>query len=307
MTGKEENHLPYDLENMTIPELEALLQQDFIAQDDGSASDVDFVMAVMEVIQKKEEARPDYQPLDTAEAWEEFQSFYNTEEGRENSIYRHVEEDGGGEAEAEAEPEAPVQQPKKAKSMRTRCLIAALIAALVAVTTIPISGYANVIQMVIALWNDSHFAYSSDDRSTVDGSNKPLTIPNGFEELWDAAHENGIRDFVIPHYIPDGFQVADSNLYISSLTNSIEFQILYTKNDDHIGINITTSDEDRSVFYEKNKGDIVPYELNGVKYYIFENNGENVSTLYLNGIEYLFGTSLSAPELKQIIDSMYEE
>ena len=80
MTGKEENHLPYDLENMTIPELEALLQQDFIAQDDGSASDVDFVMAVMEVIQKKEEARPDYQPLDTAEAWEEFQSFYNTGE-----------------------------------------------------------------------------------------------------------------------------------------------------------------------------------------------------------------------------------
>lgn len=305
MTGKEENHLPYDLENMTIPELEALLQQDFIAQDDGSASDVDFVMAVMEVIQKKEEARPDYQPLDTAEAWEEFQSFYNTEEGRENSIYRHVEEDGGGEAEAEAEPEAPVQQPKKAKSMRTRCLIAALIAALVAVTTIPISGYANVIQMVIALWNDSHFAYSSDDRSTVDGSNKPLAIPDGFEELWDAALDSGIRDFAIPHYIPEGFQVSDSNLYASSLTNNIEFHILYTMNDDYIGIDIIKNDEKPSTVYEKDTSSTTAYELDGTKYYIFSNNNERVSTIYYDNVEYSFGTTLSEFELKQIIDSIY--
>ncbi|MCI8304223.1 MAG: DUF4367 domain-containing protein [Lawsonibacter sp.] len=307
MTGKEENHLPYDLENMTIPELEALLQQDFIAQDDGSASDVDFVMAVMEVIQKKEEARPDYQPLDTAEAWEEFQSFYNTEEGRENSIYRHVEEDGGGEAEAEAEPEAPVQQPKKAKSMRTRCLIAALIAALVAVTTIPISGYANVIQMVIALWNDSHFAYSSDDRSTVDGSNKPLVIPDGFGELWDTINRNELEGILIPQYIPDGFKVSDSNLYVYPLSDNIEFHIIYTKDNDYIGIDIIKNNKTPKTIYEKDTFNATAYKLKGTEYYIFSNNNERVSTIYYNDVEYSFGTTLSELELKNIIDSMCEE
>ena len=64
MAGKDKNHLPFDLENMSIPELEALLQQDFIALD-GAAPDVDYIMAIMEVIQKKEQAQPVYQPMDS--------------------------------------------------------------------------------------------------------------------------------------------------------------------------------------------------------------------------------------------------
>ena len=92
MAGKEDKHLPYNLENLSIPELEALLRKDFLASED-SAPDVDYTMAVVEVIQKKEQAQPDYQPLDTARAWEEFKTFFNTEEGRETSIYRSDEED----------------------------------------------------------------------------------------------------------------------------------------------------------------------------------------------------------------------
>ena len=74
MTGKDDNHLPYDLENMSIPELEALLHRDFCASD-GAAPDVDYIMAIAEVIQKKEQALPNYQPMDAEKAWEEFQSF----------------------------------------------------------------------------------------------------------------------------------------------------------------------------------------------------------------------------------------
>ena len=43
MTGKDDKHLPYDLENLSVPELEALLQQDFLASD-GSSPDVDYIM-----------------------------------------------------------------------------------------------------------------------------------------------------------------------------------------------------------------------------------------------------------------------
>ena len=52
MAGKDDKILPYDLENKSIPELEALLQQDFIASD-GSSPDVDYIMAIMEVMHRK--------------------------------------------------------------------------------------------------------------------------------------------------------------------------------------------------------------------------------------------------------------
>lgn len=87
MTGKDDNHLPYSLENMSIPELEALLHRDFFASD-GAAPDVDYTMAIMEVIQRKEQALPNYQPMDAEKAWEEFQSSCSTEEGRKNSACR---------------------------------------------------------------------------------------------------------------------------------------------------------------------------------------------------------------------------
>jgi len=51
--------------------LEALLQEDFIASDDYAA-DGDYIMAIMEVIQRKEAAQPGYQPVDTQKAWHEF-------------------------------------------------------------------------------------------------------------------------------------------------------------------------------------------------------------------------------------------
>ena len=112
MAGKEDKNLPYDLENLSIPELEALLQQDFLASD-GNSSDVDYIMAIVEVIQEKEQARPDYQPLNTAKAWEEFKSFYNTQEGRANSIYRSDEEPEEKMVSFQTEKQAPRNKKSK--------------------------------------------------------------------------------------------------------------------------------------------------------------------------------------------------
>lgn len=301
MTGKDDKHLPYYLENMSIPELEALLQQDFIASD-GAAPDVDYIMAITEVIQKKEQALPNYQPMDAEKAWEEFQSFYNTEEGRANSIYcsEHRDEESSMPKAIELVPKQ-----KKSKTLRKRLIVAALIAALLAITMIPVSGYANVLQMVIAYWTDDYFSFAPENRDLKQNQgDKPFIVTEGFEDLWRAADRNGIQNLAIPQYIPDGFQVADTSFIEYPLTDGFEFYLLFIKDDDYISINIIKGSEAHSTVYEKDDCNISVYKLDKIEYYIFSNNGETVSSLLLGDIEYTFGTTLPEHELKQIIDSM---
>lgn len=304
MTGKDDNHLPYDLENMSIPELEALLHRDFFASD-GAAPDVDYIMAIAEVIQKKEQALPNYQPMDAEKAWEEFQSFYLTEEGQEYSICRS---DKADEKTQISKPIERVPKQKTTKSTYKRLVVAALIAALLAVTMIPVSGYANVLQMVIAYWTDDYFSFAPGSRELQENKeNIAMIIPKGFEDLWNSAEKNKIQNLMIPQYIPSGFQVADTSLNEYPMTGSFEFYVFVTKDDDYIGINIIKSKEKSKSVYEKDNNNVDSYDLNGIEYYIFSNNGEHISTIYCEDIVYSFGTTLPEQELKQIIDSMCKE
>lgn len=300
MAGKENYHLPYDLENMSIPELEALLQQDFIASD-GAAPDVDYIMAIVEVMQKKEQEKPDYQPMDAEKAWDEFQSFYSSKEGT-NSTCRS--EDSKIKAEF-SKPAEYVSQQKKSRALPRRFVVAVLVAALLAVTLIPVAGYANVLQMVIAHWTDDYFSFSLVSKDLgLDQNDGIPTIPKGFEDLWYVAEKNGIQNLVTPQYIPSGFQIADTSLDEYPLTKGFEFYIFYTKDDDYISINIIKDREGPRTVYEKDNCNLSVYKLNETEYYMFSNNGETVSSLLLGDIEYTFGTTLSESELKQIIDSM---
>lgn len=300
MTGKENDYLPYDLENMSIPELEALLQQDFIASD-GAAPDVDYIMAIVEVIQKKEQEKPDYQPMDTEKAWDEFQPFCSSNE-KTNSTYHSKESKIQTEV---PKPASPVSQQKRSHTLRKRLAVAVLVAALLAITLIPVAGYANVLQMVIAYWTDDYFSFSPGSRELEQNQNDtPFVVPKGFEDLWYAAEKNGIQNLAIPQYIPNGFQVADTSFDEYPLTEGFEFYILYTKDGDYISINIINYGAAPRMVYEKDNCDISTYKLGETEYYMFSNNGEVVSSLFLNDVEYTFGTTLSESDLKQIIDSM---
>ena len=175
MAGKEDKNLPYDLENLSIPELEALLQQDFLASD-GNSSDVDYIMAIVEVIQEKEQARPDYQPLNTAKAWEEFKSFYNTPEGRANSIYRSDEEPEEKMVSFQTEKQAP--RNKKSKIFRRCFLAAASLCLLVALTCVPVFGFHSIVQM-IARWTAEQFSFYAPPEARPDAGQ----MPEEFAEL----------------------------------------------------------------------------------------------------------------------------
>lgn len=293
MTGKANHNLPYDLENMSIPELEALLQQDFLASDDSSP-DVDYIMEIVEVIQKKEQAKPDYQPLDTEKAWEEFQSFYNTEEGREYSIYRSDEEEEipGPETAKQA------SKHKKFKTLYRLLLIAASICLLVALTCIPVLGYHNIFQM-LASWTAEQFGFYMPPEEHSD----PTQVPEEFEELQDIMQELGV-ELVVPKF-PEGFEAINPTLDYFPDNGTLQFLIMYQQGNDYYVFNVYQDKTHTFNHYEKSNSLVETKVYNGIKHYYFENDENHTVAWYDGTIEYSILTNQATSDLEKIVKSMY--
>lgn len=285
------------LDKLSTEELQTILRASALSEESDDSEMIDYILEVIMLREKDQ-----YNIPDVEQARKEFDQFYRD---LESPLYPVTDI----EAEEANFSETALNVPKCPKRRVEYILIAAvLIAALVAMTCVPVFGYTNVVQMIIAYWTDDYFSFASGSRELgQDQGDMPFIVQKGFEDLWYAAEKNGIQNLAIPQYIPNGFQVEDTSLDEYPLTGGFEFYIFYTKDADYIGISITNNDESTGVIYEKDTSEVNPYELNGVEYFIFNNNGENVSTISWNGIEYVFWSTLSKDELKQIIDSMNKE
>lgn len=294
MAGKDDKNLPYNLENMSIPELEALIQQDFLTSD-GGTPDVDYIMAIVEVIQKKEQALPDYQPLDTAKAWEEFKSFYRTEEGRANSIYRF-----GGETKDKISHSKTEKQPpkhKKSKTFRRFVLIAASLCLLVALTCVPVFGYQNIFQM-LASWTAEQFGFYMPAKTR----SSPEQIPEEFKELQEIMQQLG-ADLIIPRF-PEGFEVEDSNLFYFPDDGTLKFSIMYQQEDKYYIYGVNRDGKQVTNSYEKHNFLVEIRLYNGIKHYFLLNNDNSTVAWYDNGIEHYIITNMHFSDLEKILESI---
>lgn len=301
MSGKDHANLPYDLENMSIPELEALLQQDFIASS-GDAPDVEYIMKIVEVIQQKETEAPDYQPIDTEQAWNKFQTFYNTEEDSAYAFYPPDEEI--------RDTTASVAAPTKKRKKYRVPLLAAAIVLLVSLTCVPILGYANVLQMVAQLSNDKFWfapdvsVPGSGQSNATDGS--AVEIANSFATMQEALDAYEIRAQVFPKVLSEDYVQLELKVNDYPTSNKAEFYGHYQNNSREINFSITNRLKQNSKTYESNS-DIQPevYAINGTDYYIFENLDQISIAWYSGTLECSIKGDLSLDEAKDMIDSIY--
>ena len=294
MIGKDDKNLPYDLENLSVPELEALLQRDFLASD-GSSSDVDYIMAIVEVIHKKEQARPGYQPLDSEQAWEEFKSFYIMEDGCANSIYRSDEEDNENIFPSEAEIQTPGH--KKCKIFR-RCLLAAIsLSLLVALTAIPVFGYHSIIQM-FARWTAEQFGFYMPSEIEPDSEQ----VPEEFEELQEIMQQLGV-ELIVPKF-PEGFVAKEPNLDYLPDGNTLHFTMMYQRENDYF-LYVVSQDKNTTPYQHEKSATLVDTKIcNGIEYYYFENNETSTVAWYVNTVEFYIVTNRTTSDLKKIIETM---
>lgn len=296
MTGKASNHLPYDLENMSVPELEALLQQDFLASD-GCSPDVDFIMEIVEVMHKKEQAQPDYQPLDSAKAWKEFESFYIMGDGLTTSIYRSDEEP---EKTFCSEPAKQALPHKKSKLFHRLLLIAASLCLLIALTCVPVFGYQNIFQM-FARWTSEQFGFymPPKERSASE------QVPEEFEELQEIMQQLG-AELIVPQF-PEGFEPSDPTLDYFHDNNTLKFSIMYQRESEYYIFSVYQNEKLIFNQYEKSDALVETKVYNGIKYYHLENSGNQTVAWCVGTIEYYLTTNTTICNLEEILESMYNE
>lgn len=295
MAGQNNRPKRYDfLEELSMNELEELLRKSAELQPDNEDA---FVDAIAEVIIRKEKENPTGRLPDIEEAWREFQTHYNTPEGRGMSLYPDEEDDGKGQS-------APPAAKKKKRVFTFRNLAAAaVIAALCFVTILPAAlGYENVFTMV-GDWNDSffHFVMSGGDADPTEDPTEET-----YESLQEALDRNGVSIPVAPK-IPSKFELVLLDVARHPEYGRIDYNAFYRADKDNMSIYIIQRDEPvKSRSYEKDGTLVEIYPVKEIEHYIYENNGRISITWYTDVFECSVQADISTEEAIALVDSIYE-
>lgn len=300
-------------DKLSTEELEAILYKDSLSSENND-SDVEAILYITSLLVDREQKNPSGKFTDVDTAWKSFNENYRPY-ANGKSLYDF--DDGDCETnvssfEAAANFNA-VDNTKKHTKHWTSLLKVGIAAAAVIVVflTSSLIAYASGYDLwgAIASWTKETFGFSSVVNSDV--PTKSHTIPEPLKDMANAMSEYGISSDCLPSYLPENytfcrFQCIDSNNRVSfvttlSLDGQNEVQIIYT-----LLQGISSEDLPGSWEYQKDSENPSLYEINGISFYIMNNNGKFFSSWYTNEIEgYISGTD-SLEELIDIISSIEE-
>lgn len=286
------------LAGKSTEELEELLAMSF-SMEDGAETDEAYITTIMEVIREREEKEADQEKrqAEVDAAWREFQE-YRAERDREKA-----EADGLADASGKfpGEPSRPQEKTHTAKKpgrVLRSCAAAAAVIVLLCGTAYAFGW--NIFQ-ALADWTAETFQF-------LTGAEPEMADYGVFDRLYkNVSTETDIP--VVPRWAPEGTkEVEQPRTSIRSDKTRIVGE--YLVEDREFTVRITIYNEIPEIYdtiYQKNDGSAYPYEAGGITHYIVE-NVDNVSAMWTNNIVegYIQG-NISIAELKQMIDSIYEE
>lgn len=277
------------LNQTSTEELNAILRASFLSEETDDPALIDYIL---EVIARRE--TEDSKIPDTGQARKEFDQLYCDLSCPLYPIPEAYTADTDG--------------PRLNQKRRTKKILiaAAIVAALVSLTCVPVLGYPGVFQMIFAYWTDDYYTFGSHDApgsQAVVG--QPAEVPSGFVNLYNAMVEQGFDKITIPRYIPAGLRVGDSVFYVSPKTGEIDFSVQYQSSEDFLLFVIKQTPVPSQIVVEKDSENLEPYVFNGIEYHIFCNNNINTATWNLDGLDYMITSSISMDALKEILNSIY--
>ena len=291
-----ENQRKYPIfEQLSTEELEKLLAQDFAATDE--APDVDYIMAIMGVINEREKAAEHQSNVDAA--WKDFQEEY---QGQATAFDRTIP------CEAESSDHLqvhPAQVPRKMHRTFRYVFVAAAIIVLLCGTA---SGFGQVFQAVVS-WTAETFGFESP--YGVEDSAEVAEQKDPYIYLRTAVAEyTGLP--VIPKRAPDETsKAANSDIQKTTRKDSTQFSGNYNTPYGEFVIRIRIYDEvpeDYYAAYQWNENQLVTnHEVNGLKHDIVHNNENNTAAWTNENVECIIQGTLTIDELEKMIDSIYEE
>lgn len=291
------------LNQLSTQELVELLRTDMELMEHENENE-EMILAILEVMEKREKARADGRLPDTKQAWEEFQKLYNTPEGENLSLYSteapEVREDKPSAAARRGRP-----------TLRRILVIAAVVACLVVFALPAATGHENFLTM-IGVWTDDSFQFGS---SGVPSQNpvaptKPVLIEHqgeSYESLQSALDAYGVNDVRAPSWIPEAVELEHALAVELPNFLRIEFEAFYKGEDAEILISyVCYEDGEVTPVFEKDKTGVYPYIVGNTMHYIFENNGKSIAAWVHGSFNCIIQTDLPVSDMEKIIDSMYE-
>ena len=286
------------LAGKSTEELEELLAMSF-SMEDGAETDEAYITTIMEVIREREEKEADQEKrqAEVDAAWREFQE-YRAERDREKAEADGLADASGKFPGEPSRPQEKVHTAKKPGRVLRSCAAAAAVIVLLCGTAYAFGW--NIFQ-ALADWTAETFQF-------LTGAEPEMADYGVFDRLYkNVSTETDIP--VVPRWAPEGTkEVEQPRTSIRSDKTRIVGE--YLVEDREFTVRITIYNEIPEIYdtiYQKNDGSAYPYEAGGITHYIVE-NVDNVSAMWTNNVVegYIQG-NISIAELKQMIDSIYEE
>ena len=291
-----ENQRKYPIfEQLSTEKLEKLLVQDFAVTD--GEPDVDFIMAIMEVINERKKAAGCQADVDAA--WKDFQDEYQGQAAAfDRTIHREADS-----SDHHQTPPAQVSR-KRVHAFRYVFVAAAIIVLLCGTA----SGFGRVFQAVVN-WTAETFGFAS---------------PYGMEDSMEVAEQadpyiylrTAVAEYtelpVIPKWAPGGtIFVSKPGVQTTTRKDSTHFTGVYDTDHGRFVIRIVVHDETPPKYvnaYQWNEGQTkVNHEVNGLAHELVYNYENNIAAWTNENVECVIQGDLSIDELKMMIDSIYEE
>lgn len=291
----------------STPELQAILQADILL-DEEDALGPDSLMAILEVMQERQENEPKTYP-DVSEFMERFweNELSNIEERIKTA---EAESSASVSVELQIEPTGKQNVAKRSRRnwVKSTLRVASIfLVALVLFGTVSVSAYAAGFNIwgAVAKWTDERFSFGD--------TNKVMAMPlspdfeGDYYSLQDALDAYGITDTVAPTWIPNGYAL--SRLKVAEKQSYNEFLAACNGNYEGVlTISIVQHKRDDLDFaiQEKDSSEVLVHTMGGVDHYIMSNNGRIVALWISGGCECAIRGNITIDEMVRIIDSIYE-
>ena len=286
------------LAGKSTEELEELLALSF-SMEDGAETDEAYITTIMEVIREREEKEADQEKrqAEVDAAWREFQE-YRAERDREKAEADGMADASGKFPGEPSRPQEKVHTAKKPGRVLRSCAAAAAVIVLLCGTAYAFGW--NIFQ-ALADWTAETFQF-------LTGADLEKADHGVFENLYGSVVAETDTP-AVPRWAPEGTEEVEQPR-TSARNDRTRIVGKYLVNDKEFTIRIivyNSTPEEYSGTYQKNAGNVEEYESGGIVHYITE-NVDNISTMWTNGcIEGHIQGSLSIEDLKDMIDSIYEE
>lgn len=289
------------LDQLSTQELEALLQKDAENLDGG---DLDMVMYIMEVIEKREGG---VDKTAAADALKDFFSDYATPEGNGRRLYSS---DNFGDKEAKSDLRKESQKARRRRlSIKGAGLIAAVLVCVFSLAACSVGGIGRFFQMV-GKWTSEVFTFENTydgDIPKVDGAEIAAPLENAqYASMEEALTAYGITAKVVPTRFPEGFEVVTVEVNRFENPDFVKFCAMYQSGDYYLTLQIRQVFDLNTESFEKDADEVTEYVKDGIRYYFYTNTDSNCVTWFSGNLECFIDTNLPEEDLTLAIDSIYE-